>query len=67
MSDFQIANPVKTHRHIGQAISLHGLRTEVQRADGINAKIAVFLTNLVGSMWCANVSRSSHLSDYDRH
>jgi hypothetical protein len=27
----------------------------VQRADGVNAKIAVFLTNLVGSMWCAYV------------
>ena len=25
------------------------------RADGVNAKIAVFLTNLVGSMWCAYV------------
>jgi hypothetical protein len=25
----------------------------VARANGINAKIAVFLTNIVGSMWCA--------------
>ena len=32
-----------------------GLRAEVERADGINAKIAVFLTNIVGSMWCAYV------------
>ena len=55
MSDVPIASPVKTRRHIGQAISLHGLRAEVQRADGINAKIAVFLTNIVGSMWCAYV------------
>src|SRR5208283_4139491 len=55
MSDVRIARPVKTHRHIGQAISLRGLRTEVERADGLNAKIAVFLTNLVGSMWCAYV------------
>jgi hypothetical protein len=31
------------------------LRAEVGRADGINAKIAVFLTNIVGSMWCAYV------------
>jgi hypothetical protein len=51
--DVQIAHPVKTHRHIGQAISLRGLRTEMRRADGFNAKIAVFLTNIVGSMWCA--------------
>jgi hypothetical protein len=55
MSDVQLARPVKTRRHIGQAISLRGLREDVQRADGINAKIAVFLTNIVGSMWCAYV------------
>ncbi len=55
MSDVQIAQPVKTRRHIGQAISLRGLRADVQRADGVNAKIAVFLTNIVGSMWCAYV------------
>ena len=47
--------PVKTHRHIGQAISIRGLRLEVKRAEGVNAKIAVFLTNIVGSMWCAYV------------
>ncbi len=55
MSDVQIARPVKTRRHIGQAISVRGLRDDVKRADGINAKIAVFLTNIVGSMWCAYV------------
>ena len=38
---------------MGQAISLRGLRSEVTRANGFNAKIAVFLTNIVGSMWCA--------------
>ena len=53
MTDTQLARPVKTRRHIGQAISLRGLRSEVTRADGFNAKIAVFLTNIVGSMWCA--------------
>ena len=55
VSEVQIERPVKTHRHIGQAISLRGLSSEVKRADGFNAKIAVFLTNLVGSMWCAYV------------
>ena len=49
----KLSRPVKTRRHIGQAISVRGLRAEVARADGINAKIAVFLTNVVGSMWCA--------------
>ena len=55
MSDVQIPRPVKAHRHIGEAISIRGLRADVARADGFNAKIAVFLTNLVGSMWCAYV------------
>jgi hypothetical protein len=55
MSVVQISKPVKTHRHIGQAISIRGLRAEIARADGVNAKIAVFLTNIVGSMWCAYV------------
>ena len=53
MIDHEIAKPVKTRHHIGQAISIRGLATQVKRADGINAKIAVFLTNIVGSMWCA--------------
>src|SRR5271155_2631319 len=47
--------PVKTRRHIGQAISIRGVLKDVRRADGVNAKIAVFLTNIVGSMWCAYV------------
>jgi hypothetical protein len=48
-----IAMPIKARLHIGSAISLRGLRSEVKRVNGINAKIAVFLTNIVGSMWCA--------------
>jgi len=55
LSDVPIARPVRTGHHIGQAISVRGLRTEIGRVDGINAKIAVFLTNIVGSMWCAYV------------
>jgi hypothetical protein len=55
MIEGQIAKPVKTRRHIGEAISIRGLRAEINRADGVNAKIAVFLTNIVGSMWCAYV------------
>lgn len=51
----QIAKPVKTRHDIGEAISVRGLRAEVQKANGVNAKIAVFLTNIVGSMWCAYV------------
>jgi hypothetical protein len=55
MSDVPIATPVKTGRHFGQAVSVRGLRAELKKVDGINAKIAVFLTNIVGSMWCAYV------------
>jgi hypothetical protein len=55
MSSSQVDKPVKTRHHIGQAISIRGLRAEVTKVDGVNAKIAVFLTNIVGSMWCAYV------------
>jgi hypothetical protein len=53
MSEMHLAPPVKTRRHIGNAISLRGMSDEIRKADGVNAKIAVFLTNIVGSMWCA--------------
>jgi hypothetical protein len=36
-----------------RAISLRNIRSDMQKVNGINAKIAVFLTNVVGSMWCA--------------
>jgi hypothetical protein len=54
MSDTQTYKPTRARR-VSQAISIRGLRSEVKRADGVNAKIAVFLTNIVGSMWCAYV------------
>ncbi len=53
MIEHQIARPVKARHIIGQAISVRGLRSDMQRVNGANAKIAVFLTNIVGSMWCA--------------
>ena len=53
MTDGQQVKPVSTYHHIAQAISIRGLRGQIRRVDGINAKIAVFLTNVVGSMWCA--------------
>src|SRR5579862_1021149 len=55
MNDFRIPEAVRTRHHIKEAISLRSLKTEIQRADGINAKLAVFFTNVVGSMWCAYV------------
>jgi hypothetical protein len=55
MTEFKRPKPVETRRHTAQAISLRGLRSDIKRADGVNAKIAVFLTNIVGTMWCAYV------------
>jgi hypothetical protein len=51
----EIAKPVKTRHHLAQAVSLKGVKAEMKKVDGLNAKLAVFLTNLVGSMWCAYV------------
>ncbi len=53
MVDQEIPRPVKSHHFFTKAAGVRGIRTEVARADGVNAKIAVFLTNMVGSMWCA--------------
>jgi hypothetical protein len=55
VSDQQLVAPLPVRRHMKSAIRLKGLHSQVQRADGINAKLAVFLTNIVGSMWCAYV------------
>lgn len=55
MSDDKPPQAVTVHRHMRSAISLRGMRKDIERADGLNAKLAVFLTNMVGSMWCAYV------------
>ena len=44
-----------------------GCEAEVTMADGVNAKIAVFLTNIVGSMWCAYVFAVIALIGLGRH
>src|ERR1700676_2377088 len=48
-----MSGPVKLHHYFASAIRLRGLRAEMGKVDGFNAKFAVALTNLVGSMWCA--------------
>ena len=53
MTESQIPKPVKAHHLIGKAAGIRGVRTEMAKVNGANAKIAVFLTNMVGSMWCA--------------
>jgi hypothetical protein len=53
MIEHEIPQPVKAHHIISRAVGIRGIRAEMKRVNGVNAKIAVFLTNLVGSMWCA--------------
>jgi hypothetical protein len=48
-------SPVRTQHHLAKA--LHPSPTVLKQAmgevDGVNAKIAVLITRLVGTMWCA--------------
>jgi uncharacterized membrane protein len=46
---------VRTASYLHRALhpDLRALRRAMGEADGINAKLAVFVTNLVGTMWCA--------------
>jgi hypothetical protein len=53
MIEDQIARPVKARHLFAKAVGIGDVRAEMGRVDGANAKIAVFLTNIVGSMWCA--------------
>lgn len=43
----------KTSAHMKKAVSVKTLKDDLKKAEGFNAKLAVTLTNLVGSMWCA--------------
>lgn len=47
--------PVKTERHLAKALhpSPRVLREAMGEAEGFNAKFAVLITRLVGTMWCA--------------
>jgi hypothetical protein len=49
--------PVKTRHHLAAAIhpTPARIRHAMSEVDGANAKIAVLITKLVGSMWCAYV------------
>ena len=48
---------VKTHHHLADAIrfSPAEIKKAMAQVDGINAKIAVLVTSLVGTMWCAYI------------
>jgi hypothetical protein len=49
--------PVKTQRHLAKALhpSPAVLKQAMGEVDGFNAKFAVLITRLVGTMWCAYV------------
>ncbi len=49
--------PIRTLHHVAAAIhpTPAKIRRDIQQVDGVNAKIAVLITKLVGSMWCAYV------------
>ncbi len=48
-------HPVRTRDHLSRALhpSLSSLKLAMKEVDGFNAKIAVFVTSIVGTMWCA--------------
>jgi hypothetical protein len=43
----------KRAQHIKRAVSLKGFRSDISSVEGFNAKLAVAITKLVGSMACA--------------
>ena len=45
----------RDHLHKALHPSLGAIALAMREANGINAKIAVFVTNIVGTMWCAYV------------
>jgi cobalamin biosynthesis protein CobD/CbiB len=48
-------HPTQTHHHLAKA--LHPtpaiIKREMAKVTGFNAKLAVFVTRMVGTMWCA--------------
>jgi hypothetical protein len=47
--------PVRNIHHLGRALhpSPHAIKEAMGEVDGFNAKFAVLITRLVGTMWCA--------------
>lgn len=53
----QDRRPYRTSDHLHRALhpSFGAVALAIREANGFNAKVAVFVTNLVGTMWCAYV------------
>jgi cobalamin biosynthesis protein CobD/CbiB len=49
------SKPVKTQHHLAKALhpSPRALQEAMGEVEGLNAKVAVLITRLVGTMWCA--------------
>ena len=49
------ARPVQTRHHLAKVLhpTPRALREAMGEVEGVNAKIAVLITSLVGTMWCA--------------
>jgi hypothetical protein len=54
-SEHHLAGPVKSGHHLAKALhpSPHVIKEAMGEVDGFNAKFAVLITRLVGTMWCA--------------
>ncbi len=55
MSQSETKHPVKTVHSLAHVLhpSLSSIKTAMREVDGWNAKVAVFITSLIGTMWCA--------------
>jgi hypothetical protein len=49
----QVQVPIDRQHHLADVVSLKGIRGEVGKVEGFNAKFAVVLTQGVGTMACA--------------
>ena len=49
----QVAMPIQRQHRLADVVSLKGIRGEVKKVEGFNAKFAVVLTQGVGTMACA--------------
>jgi hypothetical protein len=50
-----LAPPAKIHHHLDMAAGINRrlIKAEMARVNSFNAKLAVAVTNIIGSMWCA--------------
>lgn len=51
----QATAPIKVRQHVAAAIhpTPSRIKREMEEVEGFNAKVAVLITRVVGSMWCA--------------